>query len=152
MNILVLPLDHGPNFVHDAEPMRNKTDYQSFILRPSAVEKGGVGVFALHDIAKDTHMELFLKDFQEEVREVNDVSPELRGYCLKREDGKLLCPKFFNRMDIGNYLNHSENANLIYEKGKGYFARRNIKAGEELFANYRELGEPEDQIEKYYKA
>lgn len=42
-------------------------------------------------------------------------------------------------MDIGNYLNHSEHPNLRYEKGKGYFTLRDIKAGEELFGNYREL-------------
>jgi len=74
-----------------------------------------------------------------------------RGYCLNHESGKLLCPKFFSRMDIGNYLNHSENPNLRYEKGKGYFAKRDIKAGEELFGNYRELGEPEGKEDYYYK-
>ena len=57
----------------------------------------------------------------------------------------------FNRMDIGNYLNHSENQNLRYEKGKGYFAKRNIKAGEELFANYRDLNEPAETRGEYYK-
>jgi len=41
-------------------------------------------------------------------------------------------------VDIGNYVNHSENSNMKYEKDKGYFAKRDIKAGEELFANYRE--------------
>jgi len=105
----------------------------------------------LHDIAKDTYMELFLKDFQEELLDEKNVPKELRGYCLHHESGKLLCPKLFNRMDIGNYLNHSENPNLRYEKGKGYFALRDIKAGEELFANYRQLGEPEDKRRDYYK-
>ncbi|MDP3982067.1 MAG: SET domain-containing protein, partial [bacterium] len=70
---------------------------------------------------------------------------------LGHKSGKLLCPKFFNRMDIGNYINHSENANMRYEKGKGYFAKRDIKAGEELLANYKELSEPEDTREEYYK-
>lgn len=129
--------------------MRTNTDHQSFILKPSAIK--GIGVFALHDIAKGTHLYLFREDFQEEVREIKDVPEELEGFCLNREDGKLLCPKFFNRMDIGNYVNHFENSNMRYEKGRGYFAKRDIKAGEELFANYRELDEPEDSRDHYYK-
>jgi SET domain-containing protein len=129
--------------------MRTDTDHQSFILKPSSIK--GIGVFVLHDIAEGTYLELFRKDFQEEIRELGEVPEELRGYCLNREDDKLLCPKFFNRLDIGNYVNHSENANMRYQKGSGYFAKRDIKAGEELFANYRELGEPEDSREDYYK-
>ena len=46
--------------------MKNITDRFSFILKPSTIVNGGVGVFALNDIAKGTYMELFLKDFQEE--------------------------------------------------------------------------------------
>jgi len=129
--------------------MRIKTDHQSFILKLSTIS--GIGVFALHDIADGTHLYLFRKDFEEEVREIKDVPEELQRFCLNREDGKLLCPKFFNRMDIGNYVNHSENSNMRYEKGKGYFAKRDIKAGEELFADYRDLDEPEDSRDNYYK-
>jgi hypothetical protein len=131
--------------------MDNKTSHESFILKPSTINGSGVGVFALHDIVEGTYMELFRDDFEEEVRDVKDVPTELQAYCIWREDGKVDCPKMFNRMDIGNYLNHSENWNLKYEKGKGYFAARDIKAGDELFANYRDLGEPEDQREEYYK-
>ncbi len=129
--------------------MKKTTNGLSFILKPS--NKNSVGVFALHGIAKDTYMELFLADFQEEVRDEKDVPEELQGFCLNREDGKLLCPKYFNSMDIGNYLNHSENANLRYERGRGYFAARDIKKGEELFANYRQLGEPSEKRDAYYK-
>lgn len=131
--------------------MKNITDRFSFILKPSTIKNGGVGVFALHDIAKDTYMELFLQDFQEEVYSKTEIPQELQGYCLHKENGKLLCPKFFNRMDIGNYLNHSKNANLRWEEGKGYFAKRNIRTGEEIFSNYAELGEPEDEMDDYYK-
>lgn len=131
--------------------MKRETDRQSFIIKPSTIEHGGVGVFALHDIAEGTYMELFLKDFEEELRKREEVPEELQAYCLEQEDGTLLCPKLFNRLDIGNYLNHSEASNLRYEKGEGYFATRDIHKGEELFANYRELGEPEDSREAYYR-
>lgn len=131
--------------------MKNYTNHLSFILKPSTINNGGVGVFALHDIAKDTSMELFRDDFQEELRDKKDLPEELQGYCLNHESGKLLCPKYFNRMDIGNYLNHSDNPNLKWIEEKGYFALRDIGAGEELFANYRELGEPELERDNYYK-
>lgn len=128
-----------------------KTDRFSFILRPSTIPGSGVGVFVLHDVAKGAYMELFLPDFQEELCDPEDVPKELQIYCLPQKSGKLLCPKLFNRLDIGNYLNHSEQPNLRYEKGVGYFASRDIRAGEELFANYRELDELESAREEYYK-
>jgi hypothetical protein len=62
--------------------MKNQTSGFSFILKPSTVEGGGVGVFALHDIVKDTFMELFLDDFQEVLYEKNEVPEELQVYCL----------------------------------------------------------------------
>ena len=40
---------------------------------------------------------------------------------------------------------------MVYEKGRGYAAKRDIKAGEELFANYKELDEPENSWADYYK-
>ncbi|MDO8492992.1 MAG: SET domain-containing protein [bacterium] len=131
--------------------MQNKTTHESFVLRQSTLPSAGIGVITLHDIAKGTYMELFRDGFEEEIRDESDVPKPLRAYCLYQGNGKILCPKMFNRMDIGNYLNHSENWNMVYEKGRGYFASRDIRAGEELFANYRDLGEPEDQREEYYK-
>ncbi len=128
----------------------NKTDRFSFILKPSTIPNAGVGVFVLHDIAKSTYMELFLPDFQEEICDPNDVPKELQIYCLPQKDGKLLCPKLFNRLDIGNYLNHSDKPNLVYKKGTGYFASCDIKAGEELFADYREIDGPEYAQKEYY--
>lgn len=61
--------------------MKDSTDRFSFILKPSTVQNAGVGVFLLHDVAKDTYMELFLPDFQEEVRDPKDVPEELQVYC-----------------------------------------------------------------------
>lgn len=132
--------------------MKDKTNGFSFILKPSTTVPDGVGVFAVHDIAKGTHLEVFLKDFEEVVYDKDEVPEELQGYCLDQKGGKILCPKFFNRMDIGNYFNHSsDNANLRYENGPGYFAARDIKEGEELLADYRQLGEPEGSWAEYYE-
>ena len=86
----------------------NKTDHQSFILKPSTLDVVGVGVFAVHDIEVGTELELFGGDFEEEVREISDVPIELQGYCIDQGNGKGLCPKHFNMMPIRNYLNHSK--------------------------------------------
>ncbi len=140
----------GYGFESRWSPMKIATTSRSFILKPSTVANGGVGVFALHDIAAGAYLELFLQDFQEELLDADDVPVPLQAYCLTQQDGKLLCPKFFNRLDIGNYLNHSDTPNLTYEKGKGYSASRDIREGEELFADYRQLGEPAEARESYY--
>lgn len=94
--------------------------------------------------------ELFTDKFEEEICEPSDIPKDLQGYCLDPEDGKLLCPKYFNRLDIGNYLNHSPEPNITYKKDKGYFAMQNISKDEELLADYRELGEPEETWAVYY--
>ncbi len=96
-------------------------------------------------------MALFSENFQEEIHKIEEVPKELQGYCLRQKDETLLCPKYFNQMDIGNYINHSETPNIRYEKGKGYFALRDIKTGEEILANYRDLGEPKTKRDSYYK-
>lgn len=132
--------------------MRTETDRKSFIIKPSTIPESGIGVFILHDVAAGAYLELFLKDFAEELCDPADVPEELQVFCLDQEDGKLLCPVHFNRLDIGNYLNHSvANQNIRYKEGVGYFALRDIKRGEELFANYNDLGEPEESKEGYYK-
>lgn len=129
----------------------NNTDSQSFILKPSTIPNGGVGVFMLHDVAEGTMMELFTPEFFKEERTLDrvEVPAELQGYCLELPDGKLQCPGNFSRMDIGNYLNHSDHANLRWdEHTKSYFAARDIKAGEEIFSDYRQL-EPDFDSREY---
>jgi len=131
--------------------MKNKTDHQSFVLKPSTIKSAGVGVFALHDIAKNTHMALFTENFKEEIKKPEDVPEELQKFCISQKDGTLLCPKHFNQLDMGNYLNHSDTPNIGHLKRDSYYALRDIKVGEEILADYRELGEPEETREDFYK-
>lgn len=131
--------------------MSNTTNHLSFILKPSTIAGGGVGVFAIHDIEKGTRLDIYNNDFDEKLYDLTEIPEELQAYCVSREGGKIQCPKFFNRMGIGNYLNHSNDENAHWD-GKSYFAKKDIKKGEEIFADYNELGEPEETKAPYYKA
>ena len=85
--------------------MKTTTNHESFIIKPSTIKGAGVGVFILHDVAKDTRMELFLPDFEEELRDKDDVPKELQGYCQNHLSARSFlkawnCPK-----NISNLLN-----------------------------------------------
>jgi hypothetical protein len=116
------------------------TDEFSFILRPS--QRGGVGVFCTHGIAKGTRLALFpdLKPrYIADARLARD--PRLQAFCrvygVEIEGGSVVA-RSFGHMHVGWYLNHSDDPNAHHERFK-YFARRDIEANEELTIDYREL-------------
>ncbi|MCA9370379.1 MAG: SET domain-containing protein-lysine N-methyltransferase [Candidatus Peregrinibacteria bacterium] len=61
------------------------------------------------------------------------------------------CPKYFNHMEIGCYLNHAKNPNAMHDKEYRYYALQDIHAGEEITIDYNTLEEPEEDKESYYK-
>lgn len=129
----------------------NQTDEFSFLLKPS---EHGVGVFAVHDIAKDTHLRLFGQEDTLALRSLKrdkDSVPEIfQQYCMSRGD-KLICPKDFSTMPVGWYLNHSKNSNTFRDDDYKWYASQDIKAGDEILINYNLLEEPEDAQANYYK-
>jgi SET domain-containing protein len=122
----------------------------SFILKPA---EHGVGVFAVHDIKKDTYLRFFAEETEATnmtiVRKKEDVPELFQQYCIDRGE-TLVCPRDFGRMEIGWHLNHSENPNA-YHKNYDFYALRDIKEGEEITINYNALEEPEEAKENYYK-
>lgn len=131
--------------------METNADHRSFVLKPSTNPDAGVGVFTIRGITKGVHLDLFAPNFEEELVPTDSVPVELQMFCIDQADNMSLCPKYFNQLDIGNYLNHSvPKQNITYKEGEGFFALRNIDKGEELFANYQELGEPKETWEDYY--
>lgn len=118
----------------------------SFVLKPSPV--GGVGVFAAHDISTGT--QLFKRFTATRTVNVKDVPAEFLKYCIYISDDECICPEQFDRMEIGWYLNHSEEPNLLKLAEDVVIAKRDIKAGEELFIDYNQLNEPEHLKEPYY--
>jgi SET domain-containing protein len=126
------------------------TNEFSFRLKPS---EHGIGVFAMHDISKGTHLRLFgdgehLEDRSRALQK-KSVPEEFQDFCMYKESN-LVCPGDFGVMPIGWYLNHSF-SNNAYHKDYQWYASRDIKAGEEILIDYNSLGEPEEQKDEYYK-
>lgn len=130
--------------------MMNETNEFSFLLKPSTIPNSGVGVFAAHDISNGTKLALFDYEYKSRVMKEEDLKEPFIHYCVAQEDGTWRCPRAFNRMEAGWYLNHSTEPNAI-NKSDAYYATRDIKSGEEILIDYNNLGEPEDKKEDYYK-
>ncbi len=106
------------------------------VLRPSTIH--GVGVFTTRALRKGEVVELFRRgDYRFVENPKGDELRMCRHFCVRDEDG-YHCPKNWNRMSVGWYLNDSDEPNLEHENYV-YRARRKIRAGEELLIDYDEL-------------
>ncbi len=125
------------------------TSELSFILRPSNITGGGVGIFALHDIDENVLLDIWPRS---EIRLLHEseIPKELIGLCVAKDNDMWSCPPAFNKMEIGWHLNHSEQANVIKREDK-FFSSRSIKKDEELLLDYKTLEEPEEKREDYYR-
>lgn len=126
----------------------NETSEFSFYLKPST---HGVGVFAVHDIVKGTHLRLFgnLEAKASMLRPKDQVPEFFHQYCMDRGD-ELECPIDFGAMHLGWYLNHSKQSNATHDHNFEWYAARDIKAGEEILVDYNSLEEPDDARSDYY--
>lgn len=108
-------------------------------LRPSRIH--GVGVFAIKDIPKGTH--IFSDDDEELVwihkRMLANLSAEERrlydDFCIIRGD-LYGCPRSFNELTPTWYLNESSAPNVAADNAYRFYALRDIKKGEELTVDY----------------
>jgi hypothetical protein len=123
-------------------------------IAPSKIHLGGVGVFAVTDIRKDTP--LFCGDNEEMlwidesmVKTACQKNPAIRLFyrdfpIYKKgrdgKDGKFGCPRNFNRLTISWYINKPKRGKQpnVYCKEETYdfFALKNIKGGDELTVDY----------------
>ncbi len=132
----------------------DKTNEFSFLLKPST---HGVGVFAAHDIKINTPMRLFGDANPRRILKKDDIPEEFRNFCADRGE-TMICPPDFGYMPHGWFLNHSQNSNTEtrggYNEKDGYsfFAKKDIKAGEEITIDYNNLEETENSKEDYYKS
>ena len=140
----------GPTFesfsVYAQEIATVQTTEFSFILKPSPI--GGIGVFATHAIPAGS--QVLSGKFLPRKMKTQDIPEEFLKYCVHLNDEECLCPRQFDRMEIGWYLNHSDNPNIMRKSEYTVFAIRDIKAGEEIFMDYNQLDEPTHLKEAYY--
>lgn len=120
-----------------------------FILKPSSIIGAGIGVFATVYIPKG--MTVFSGKFQPRKIKTKQVPSEFIKYCVFVDDEECLCPERFDRMEIGWYLNHSDQPNIAKNSTGSVTALRDIQAGEEILIDYNNLNEPEHLKEAYYK-
>jgi len=115
----------------------------------STVAGAGIGVFAISDIPFGT--DVFGADDAETVivEKTNTLvlRPEIRklyhDFCVLK-NGTYECPVSFNSLTVSWYLNTSETPNVQPDSELHFKAIRDIKAGDELLANYDEYSENED--------
>ncbi len=119
-------------------------------LRPSQVS--GVGVFAIMEIPKGTY--IFEPDDEDlhsiPAESVKNLPPHVvklyRDFCVLRA-GRYQCPTNFNKLTPSWFLNHSDAPNVAPDASLKFYAIRDIRADEELTANYSTYGESDTQFD-----
>ncbi len=101
----------------------------------------GVGVFAIRDIPKganicadDNSKMIWIK--ASHVKGMSDDMRKLYSDFGVLKNGKYGCPKSFNMLTVGWYINHSKHPNVKADKEYNFYSTRRIKKGEELTADY----------------
>ena len=117
------------------------------MIRPSPIE--GIGVFALQDIPKGCRS-MFSQAIEQEqwipiAKTDVDKLPAhakalIENYCLYDDENYFVPDYGFKKMDLVNFLNHSETPNVIsINDGEFFEAIRDIKQGEVLVIDYGEI-------------
>ena len=114
------------------------------MIKPSAIE--GIGVFALQDIAKGNRSMFSKANETEQWIPVTKTEVEnlpahakalIENYCLYDDENYFVPDYGFKKMDLVNFLNHSDTPNIIsINDGEFFEASRDIKKGEELVIDY----------------
>ena len=117
------------------------------MIRPSAIE--GIGVFALQDIPKGCRSMFSKANEQEQWIPIAKTEVEnlpahakalIENYCLYDEENYFVPDYGFKKMDLVNFLNHSDTPNVIsINDGEFFETIRDIKKDEELVIDYGEI-------------
>jgi len=113
----------------------------------------GVGVFAIKTIPKGIN--IFPDTDEGEVVAVprdaiENADPEIKSlyndFCPIQGD-IFWCPKNFNSLTVGWFINESKNPNVRYSnKNDSFYALREIVKGEELTADYMTYSEEDKRL------
>lgn len=121
------------------------------MIKSSPIE--GIGVFALRDIpkgcrsmfSKANEQEQWISITKTEVENLPDHAKALiENYCLYDDEHYFVPDYGFKKMDLVNFLNHSDTPNVIsINDGEFFEAIRDIKKDEELVIDYGEIVDAE---------
>ena len=117
------------------------------MIKPSPIE--GIGVFALQDIPKGCRSMFSKANEQEQWIPISKTEIEnlpahakalIENYCLYDAENYFVPDYGFKKMDLVNFLNHSDTPNVIsINDGEFFEAIRDIKKDEELVIDYGEI-------------
>jgi SET domain-containing protein len=130
--------------------MKRRKSAALVLLAPSKTH--GVGCFTDRDISRGELVKCWDgKDSRWIPEKKAHASPEvalIKRFGI-RVRGGYWAPTDFLRMSAGWYMNHSETPNLGSDDGDvTYYARRDIKAGEELTLDYRLMDDVHDNLSR----
>ena len=117
------------------------------MIRTSPIE--GIGVFALQDIPKGCRSMFSKANEQEQWIPITKTEVEnlpahakalIENYCLYDEENYFVPNYGFKKMDLVNFLNHSDTPNVIsINDGEFFEAITDINQGDELVIDYGEI-------------
>jgi SET domain-containing protein len=120
------------------------------MIKPSPLD--GIGVFAIRDIPKGCRT-MFSKNIGEWIK-IPKTEIELlpahsktliETYCLYDDENYFVPDYGFKVMDLVNFLNHSDEPNIIsINDGEFFEAIADIPAGQELLINYEAIVESKE--------
>jgi len=124
------------------ELLSELTNNTYVMIKPSPVD--GIGVFAIRDIPKGCR-KMFSKGIGEWIKIPKakivllptHSKTLIETYCLYDDENYFVPDYGFKVMDLVNFLNHSDNPNIIsINDGEEFESIRDIIAGEELLIDY----------------
>lgn len=106
-------------------------------LKPSTIDKDGIGVFAVTNIVKDTLVFKPIRNYILPWQTIPDIAlPYLKSICHSIEEG-IIIDRPPNDINASYFVNHSDNPNLHYDSETDeYWSIRDIVSGEELTCYY----------------
>ena len=114
-------------------------------LKPSTIDRGGIGVFAVRSMQKDQKVAdgIHEEDYKYMIPWVRfetfdaDVQKKIMAFCIGTPEGFIPPEDFdFNKLSVEWYLNHSCEGNCGFNDDGDFVAIKDISRGDELAYDY----------------
>jgi hypothetical protein len=112
-------------------------------IKPSRID--GLGIFSILPVPKGIVVWRYCEPV--DYRMVT-VPPKMKGFAIRYAYIPIGKPYYEFVGDSAMFINHSSSPNIIYSGEENMIASRDIKAGEEITANYFEFDEKPESCGK----